>query len=172
MSDTQREKTVQQVVLWMVSNFTGDRLREAIVSKLGAAPEEVTALVEEAKRRITLAATFDRDEMVGKALMRLEDLYSRYLVEASTNPAYFAKALDVQREINRLAGLYKQAELSIGVLAGGDGDEQLAQVAAHLLPLQLADERMPLVEHARLAAVEIVRLRQQAGEVAAAQGET
>ena len=91
----------------------------------------------------------------GTALTRLNDLYSRCIrAGADGNGPNLAKALDVQREINRLVGLYRQTSLlpGHGAEGGGEASDELRAIGEHLLPLGLADENHPLREHARLAA--------------------
>ena len=52
---------------------------------------------------------------LGTALTRLNDLYSRCIrAGADGNGPNLAKALDVQREINRLVALYRQTSLLPG----------------------------------------------------------
>ena len=75
-------------------------------------------------------------------------------VNYKSNGPNLAKALDVQREINRLVGLYRQTSLlpGQGAEGGGEASDELRAIGEHLLPLGLADENHPLREHARLAA--------------------
>ena len=57
--------------------------------------------VAEARQRITVAADYARDEQLGKAVMRLEDLYGRAIRERDARTA-----LQAQRELNRLLNLH------------------------------------------------------------------
>ena len=100
--------------------------------------------------------------MLGTALTRLNDLYGRCIrAGADGNGPNLAKALDVQREINRLAGLYRGtgplAPDTSGTVESEAGAE-LAAIGEYLLPLALADETYPLREHARLAVMRIQKL--------------
>lgn len=106
-------------------------------------------IVARARRQITQAADYVRDEQLGKAISRLEDLFAK-----ATSAKDHGAALRTQREIHKLLGLYPT-----GATAGGDSadareelSERLDLIAQHLLPLNLADERYPLEEHARIAA--------------------
>ncbi|MBE3133654.1 MAG: hypothetical protein IMZ55_09280 [Acidobacteria bacterium] len=151
---------MDRVVLWMVSGLSGADLETACVSKLGVDPAQVKDVIAEARKRLTLAAEYNRDEMLGTALTRLNDLYSRCIRAGSDGIGpNLAKALDVQREINRIAGFHKA---SFTPEAGEDtlseSASELAAVATHLLPLALAAESYPLREHARLAAQRIKEL--------------
>ena len=69
-------------------------------------------------------------------------------------------ALQAQRELNRLLGLYTA---DVVASAGGEGDPEeagrrLDLIAGYLFPLGLTDEAYPVEEHARVAA-EIIRER-------------
>jgi hypothetical protein len=145
------ESHLDTVVLWLVSGMSDQAIAAACSGKLGLAPDDAKAAIDEARRRITLAADYRRDEMIGQALTRLNDLYGRCLRRAD-EPAMLTKALDVQKEINRLAGLHAKSVLEV---EPDTHNEELDAIAAHLLPLKLAGEAYPLREHARLAAQKI-----------------
>lgn len=160
------DSTIERVLLWMVSGLAGADLENACIAKLSVDPSQVKAVIAEARKRLTLAAEYNRDELLGTALTRLNDLYSR-CIRAGTdgNGPNLAKALDVQREINRLTGLYRQPSL-VGLDAGSsEATEELAAVGEYLLPLALTSESYPMREHARLAVQRIAEL-----EAVAAQG--
>ena len=149
------DSTIERVLLWMVSGLSGADLETACVAKLDVDPSLVKDVIAEARKRLTLAAEYNRDELLGTALTRLNDLYSRCIrAGADGNGPNLAKALDVQREINRLVGLYRQTSLlpGQGAEGGGEASDELRAIGEHLLPLGLADENHPLREHARLAA--------------------
>ena len=97
MSDT----AVDRVLLWMANGLSGADLEAAVQAKLDVDPARVKPVIAEARKRLTLAAEYNRDEILGTAMTRLNDLYRRCV--AAQNDA---KALDVQKEINRLAGLH------------------------------------------------------------------
>ena len=156
------ESVTDRVLLWMVSGLSGADLESACIAKLDVPAENVKAVIAEARKRLTLAAEYNRDEMLGTALTRLNDLYGRCIrAGADGNGPNLAKALDVQREINRLAGLYR----GTGPLAPdgantaeSEAGAELAAIGEYLLPLALADETYPLREHARLAVMRIQEL--------------
>ena len=159
------DSTIERVLLWMGSGLAGADLETACVAKLDVDPTQVKAVVAEARKRLTLAAEYNRDELLGTALTRLNDLYSRCIrAGADGNGPNLAKALDVQREINRLTGLYRQPSLA-GLDSSGESAEELTAVGEYLLPLALTSQAYPLREHARLAAQRIAEL-----EALAAQG--
>jgi len=156
---------VDQVVLWMTaSGLSGDALVRACIDKLGVPAEKVSDLIAEARRRITLAAEQGRDELLGTALTRLNDLYARCMIAASdgsTSPTVaLAKALAVQQEINRLTGLHAGRADESPAEGAAELREELDAVAAYLVPLGLAEPDYPVREHARLAAQRIRELEQ------------
>ena len=155
------DKTIERALLWMVSGLSGADLESACIAKLEVDPAQVKAVIAEARKRLTLAADYNRDELLGTALTRLNDLYSRCIRTQNE-----AKALDVQREINRLTGLYGQ---SPPAEAGDRGEvaEELEAVGEHLLALKLAGPAYPLREHARLAAQRIRELEALSSEALA-----
>ena len=153
---------IESVLLWMVSGLSGAALEAACVSKLDVDPTAVKAVIADARNRLTLAADYNRDELLGTALTRLNDLYSRCIRSGADGPN-LAKALDVQREINRLVGLYRlTSPLGQGDQGGGgEAADELRAIGEHLLPLNLADGSLPLREHARLAAQKLREIAEQ-----------
>jgi hypothetical protein len=163
------QQTLERVLLWMLSGLSGASLEQACIHKLSVPPEQVAGLIAEARKRLTLAAEFNRDELLGTALTRLNDLYGRVMADAAkagSSGLDVAKALSVQKEINRLAGLYEKQPGQQGGEEGGSGDAgaELQAVREYLLPLALADESYPLREHARLAMMKISELTQRLSE--------
>jgi hypothetical protein len=91
----------------MVSGLSGADLETACIAKLNVDPAQVKDVIGEARKQLTLAAEYNRNEMLGTALTRLNDIYARCIrAGAEGSGPNLAKALDVQKEINRLAGLY------------------------------------------------------------------
>lgn len=142
---------IDKIILLLVSGITPSDLRTACTEKLNVAAGDVNAVVAAARRRITVAADYDRDEEVGKAVTRLNDLYARAIRNQDTRTA-----LATQREINRLLSLYQPAEPAAEIDSAG---EELEQVREHLLPLKLGRHESSTVELVRLAVTEILRSR-------------
>jgi hypothetical protein len=147
-----RGRTVDQVVLWLVAGLTGSKLRDACAERLGVGAEEVADLITVARRRLTVAAETDHDEEVGKAVTRLNDIYASAMLKKK-----FREALDAQRELNRLLGLYDEGERD----GAGDDDlrDQVARAVAHLDRLGLTRKKsVDIVELCRLAESKILSL--------------
>lgn len=143
---------IEKIVLLMVSGMSQADMENACVMKLGIEPQNVSAAMAEARRRLTLAADYNRDEQLGTAITRMNDLYGRAIRTGDIKTA-----LTAQREINKLMDLYREA--SGGPDASGAEDQaaeslqnELVAIRDHLLPLGLAAASYPLREHARIAA--------------------
>ena len=157
------EQAVERVLLWMANGLSGEDLQAACVAKLELDPEEVQTVIAEARKRLTLAADYNRDEMLGTAITRLNTLWSRCISDRTLD---LSKALAVQREINRLGGLYRTAKAEwdspTGDTNGSEGvAEEVAAAAGYLFPLELAPAHVPLAEHARLAVLRIKELERR-----------
>ena len=145
--DTQALK--DRIVLLLINGMSTEAARGLCIQQ-GQPPDEASRIVEDARKRITVAADYTRDEQLGKAVMRLEDLY------AKANAAKdIRSALQAQRELNRLLSLYADTRQA----APGEDDsdtsvlrKQLELIASYLVPLKLAEPSYPVEEHARLAA--------------------
>lgn len=146
--DMNDREVIDRLVLMLVSGVTPESAERAAVEKMGIAIRTAKRLIRKARQSITLAAGFNRDDEIGTAYLRLNDLFSRALKTQDTKTA-----LAAQRELNRLMALYEQppAEADDG---GADAHEtqELDLIRQHLLPLQLAPDTYPLHEHARIAA--------------------
>ncbi len=130
----------------MACGFSGHKHRRASAGGQRIIPHEIP--LSDKERR------YARDEQLGKAVRRLDDLYAKSIAAQDTRTA-----LQAQRELNRLLSLYSAAD-SDKTQSGesDDGDEaarRLALVASYLLPLRLTDEKYPVEEYARLAAEEL-----------------
>jgi len=148
---------IDKVLLLMVSGLSHADLTAACIGKLNVPPEEVAGVIAQARRKLTLAADYNRDEQIGTAVTRLNDIYARAIRGQDIKTALVA-----QKELNKLLDLYRMTAEHAG--EGADGEEdgagpdssELAAIREHLLPLGLAAADYPLREHARIAA-EVVR---------------
>lgn len=147
---------LEAVILRLVGGDTIEAAEAFCVSS-GAKEKAAKKTVAAARARITVAADYARDEQIGKAFLRLEDLYAK-----SVEAGELQVALQAQRELNRLLALYADARAApadAADLAGaGELRGRLDLIARHLVPLGLAPEAHPVEEHARLAA-DIIRKR-------------
>lgn len=146
---------IDKVLLLMVSGLSHADLTAACIGKLEVPPEEVAGVIAQARRKLTLAADYNRDEQIGTAVTRLNDIYARAIRAQDIKTGLVA-----QKELNKLLDLYRMTAEHAG--DGTDGEEagpdsaELAAIRGHLLPLGLAAADYPLREHARIAA-EVVR---------------
>jgi len=131
---------------------------EGYCAKQGQDLDSARRTVAQARQRITVAADYARDEQLGKAVMRLDDLYAKSIAAQDARTA-----LQAQRELNRLLCLYSVGERGPGASDSSDeAAQRLELIAGYLLPLRLTDERYPVEEHARMAS-EIIRKNRLAG---------
>lgn len=142
-------RSTEEQALLLLVNGMGDAEVERFCRSRGQSGGEAAATVAEARRRITLAADFRRDEQLGKAVMRMEDVYRRAI--RGKDPR---TALQAQRELCRLLALYDREGAGAGEADEADGDHaaRLALIERYLIPLGLADPTYPVEEHARIAA--------------------
>jgi len=143
------EVTIEHVVLLLVRGVGVGRLAAAC-AELGISRKDLDAALPEARKRITVAAETDHDEEFGKAVMRLNQIYATTVGGKDKKTA-----LDAQRELNRLLGLYEDEAPS----GAGDDElrEEVAQAMQYLTPLGLTRKKAPtLSELCRLAAARII----------------
>jgi len=144
------EETRERVLLLMLSGLSPAAVADAMAEKLGIPAEQIDAELAEARRRITLAATFNRDEELGRAILRLNDCYKQALGQKDPKTA-----LTAERERIKLLRL---DAMPIDTGGTGPGADELAAVRAQLEPLNLAPPDTNVVELCRLAVARIVAL--------------
>ncbi|MHC4092925.1 MAG: hypothetical protein ACYSVY_22065 [Planctomycetota bacterium] len=163
-----RRDVLDQVVLLVVQGVAETEVREECATKLGITDKRaIGRLIAQAKKKITIAAQFNRDHEVGQARIRLNQVYAKADKEGDQRTA-----LAAAKELNKLLDLYAAAPRrgeddaeagGQGPGARGQGSEgtvssaadELAKVRAHLLPLGLAGPDYPIHEVARIAAERI-----------------
>ena len=148
-----KEDLIDKIVLLMVSGLNESQLMKACRNNLELSEDQAKELMEDAEKKILKIGDIDKKKEVGVALKRLSDIYTRSIVKGDVKTA-----LQVQREIDKLGGLY----IEEGEEPDNDQNidninalEELERIASHLLPLELADKDYPLREHARIAAERI-----------------
>ncbi|MBE7465425.1 MAG: hypothetical protein HS116_18260 [Planctomycetes bacterium] len=153
-------QTLKDRVILLLINGMSNEAAEGFCAQQGQAADQARNIVAEARKRITVAADYTRDEQIGKAVMRLEDLYAKSMAGQDIRTA-----LQAQRELNRLLSLYADARRLDSPEDDAEAPvlrRQLDLLSAYLLPLKLADPAYPVEEHARIAA-EVIRLHGLAG---------
>ncbi len=138
---------MDQAVLLLVNGRSTEDVQR-FCEAAGHDPASAERIVADARKRITVAADYARDEQLGRAVMRLNDLYAK-----SIQAQDIRTALQAQRELNRLLALYAGPDrTSLGGEADASIRRQIELIAAYLLPLKLTDSEYPIEEHARIAA--------------------
>jgi hypothetical protein len=140
---------IDRLILGVVQGHDPERVARA----MGLDEVRIHPAVAEARRRLTIAADYNRDEQLGTAIKRLNDCYCRAM---SVNELRIA--VQSQKELNRIMDLYGAVAQSAAT-SDGEPDPQLTAVRGHLAPLGLGNESTSTEELARLAVAEIVKLR-------------
>jgi len=91
---------VDKIVLLMTAALRPAEIRDTCIEKLGLDPADVPEAIAAARTKITRAARYDPDELLGEAITRLDDIYQRCLGVQDTKTA-----LAAQREKHRLLGI-------------------------------------------------------------------
>src|SRR5512132_2760108 len=137
-----RPQTMRDRVVLLLVNGMNAEQAEAFAVQSGADPETARQVVSDARKRITVAADYTRDEQIGRAVMRLDDLYAKSIAGQDIRTA-----LQAQRELNRLLDLYAGA--GGGPRSDGTSEEEAALrrqvelIAAYLVPLKVTDPQYP-----------------------------
>ena len=148
MSNDARSATLRDRAVLLLINGMSVNAAETFCIQQGADADEAKRIVGEARKRITVAADYARDEQFGRAIMRLEDIYAKSVAAQDTRTA-----LQAQRELNRLLSLY--GPRGDGTPGGGEDAvkrKQIELIEGYLLPLALTDPSYPIEEHVRIAA--------------------
>ncbi len=152
---TEPAPALDKVIIMLVSGIGRKDAEGACVEKLGMTDAEAADAIEQALRKITITADYDRDTEVGTAHIRINDLYRRALLVQDVKTALVA-----QRELNKLLDLYRTDTAMTE--ADGAAAEQDDSAREHLEALGLGTPADTTTELARLAVAEILRLRQHA----------
>lgn len=104
----QTEERINKVFDLLVSGATRQQILQYVAKKTDwkLADRQVDNYIAKATERITAAGKTRREEELGKAVLRLQQLYFMCLTLQN-----FQTALNVQREINKLLGLSLEQEL-------------------------------------------------------------
>jgi hypothetical protein len=140
------DEQIERAVCLLVSGVAADEAAVRIARRWETSHEVAARAVEVARERLTAAAEFNRDEQVNVAYRRLNDVYRGAIDMKDPRTA-----LAAQKELNKLLSLYGDAEGEIRGGGDGEAERELQLIASYLLPLNLADPRLPLSEHVRIA---------------------
>jgi hypothetical protein len=140
---------LDRLILVLASGASVHAATQIAIEKCSLSPAVAAVHVEEAAKRIALAASVDRMTELGTAYTRLNLLF-----QSSLNQGENGVALSAQRELNKLLSLYRTPD------DGPDPEEthsaDLDAVRQHLEPLDLAAAGTPVEELARIAALTIM----------------
>lgn len=125
---------IDGVVLLMASGLGDETVITACIEKLNIPRDQVDEVLAIARRRITLAADYNRDEVLGQAITRLDDLYVR--------------ALGVQDVKTALAAQREKGRLLLGMVVPGPEAPADGETAA-----ETSDRRSVNIESDELAAI-------------------
>lgn len=142
-----------RVVVLLTTIQSPAAIAAACVDKLGVAPDQVDAVIDAARRRITLAADYHRHDELGQAITRLNALYGKAFKARDLRTA-----LQCLKELAKLMDLYRPPPPASGSTTAGSADDgsaaELAAVREHLEPLcalGIAPAETSTCELARLA---------------------
>lgn len=136
------------VIALFVKGFRPERIAELLAADKSATipAAAVTAYIAEARRLVTLAADYDRDEELGRAIRRFHEVYA----DATTAKEHRCR-IDAQKELCRLMRLYDDPEAAAAARGTTDSEAELGRILGHLEPLALAPPGTPPAELVRLA---------------------
>jgi len=157
---------LEKIVMLLIGGVSIEKALNYCLTHFGMSVKEGEEAVAEARKKLTLAADFVRDEQLGTAIARLNNLYTKAMAADDIKTA-----LQAQRELNKLMNLYKAVDDS---LDEGDSRELLERIKIierYILPLRLIDVEYPIEEHVRVAA-EIIREWNRCQGVSGEQGKS
>lgn len=129
---------------------------ERVAAVVGIPEDQRDAAISEARRQLTRAADYNRDEQLGKAISRLEDCYARAAKGTDETAADVKTMVVVQKELNRLLDLYRPVTKAVD--GNGRAEMELLSIRQHLAGLGLVSETASTEEMARLAVAKIIEL--------------
>lgn len=144
---TAADKAVDAVILLMSRGLSGDVLRSECRSA-GLSDHDVDIAIVAARKRVTLAADFNRDEELAKSILQWRELIRLAIDAKSLSDANMAR-----NRLDLLLGLKQPAPIEQNKKPGDT--PEAAAIRKHLFPFHFADESQPLAEHVRLAALKL-----------------
>ena len=144
---------IEDLLLQLVRGCSADQAERLAIKRLDVDPQVAGLLVTEARRRLTIAADYSRDEVLATGIERLNAIY-----QAGLDQDDLRTSLAAQKELHKLFALYHP--LMPGAASPpGEQIEELEAVRAHLEALDLGNEVTATEELARRAAAEIITHR-------------
>jgi hypothetical protein len=151
LTDDATATAVEELVVLICRDVPEPMLLKAARERHNVDDLNARKLLAAARRKLTLAARYHRDREIGLAYKRLNGLFASSL-QASQN----AVALAAQKELNKLLSLYSTPEIETQDSGSPANTAAETAIRDHLVPLALADESAPLVEHVRIAALRLM----------------
>ena len=142
-----KQQAVEAAVVMLCNGVSAGAVEEAIAKTFSLPLPKARSVVQAAKRKIVQAAYSNREEELGVAIHRLHELYRRAMATQDNRTA-----LEAQKELNRLLGLYQRASTT----EGGPTNSAEAQARKYLEQVGLGDAKTPLPELCRRAALRIM----------------
>ena len=149
------ESTLNDTIIQIVKGISIDAIKAGLDRK-GLPTQLADECIEQAKVRIKIAATYDKQEQLGLAINQLNQIYTN---SVEPDPK---TALQARKELSKIMNLYEVSKTQHNDNQE-DHSEELDVIRQHLEPLGLAREGYPITELARLAAAEIRNGRESNG---------
>ena len=148
-------KTQDKAILLLINGRSYESAIAYFINNKKLDKDSAKKIVNEARKKITLASDYVRDEKLAKAIDRIEV----FLLQSAEERDY-KTALQAQKELNKLLGLYTSNNTDNSASnATSEAEKKLTLISEYILPLNLTEEAYPIEEHVRIAAEKI---RQQA----------
>jgi hypothetical protein len=145
MAEPKNDK-IDTVLLLLTQGAAIEKVKTYCINTLRMSDDDAATTISEARKKLTLAADYVRDEQLGTAITRFNDLYSKAISERD-----FKTALQAQDKLCKLMGLFNSNKDN----NGNDNDDsarRLELIEQYILPLKLTSENYPVEEHVRVAA--------------------
>jgi hypothetical protein len=149
----EKNEKIETLILLLCKIPQLSKVRRAC-SELGFDENELDIAIAEARRQLTIAADYHRDEEIGKSIIRYEDIYHQAYKDKS-----YKLALSAEKARVALLGLASAEKLEVTETSAAtefsETQSELIEIRNHLEPLELAPVGASLSELARLAALKI-----------------
>lgn len=144
------EADLERILMLLINGVSVEKATTYCMTHLGLSEDKAKEAVSEARKKLTLAADFARDEQLGTAITRLNNIYT-----IAMRVDDIKTALQAQRELNKLMNLYG-GPTNDNINIDEEMADTLETIEKYILPLNLVSNEYPIEEHVRVAA-EIIR---------------